>query len=89
MTHGPRSTSPCGAGRAGASAGRRQPQPLKWAKPSKYPVQHREAWRPRTKAPSKAEALRRLLDAINRNDEAAREMLTPRPDLLKAWLKAA
>ena len=45
------------------------PQPLKWAKPSKYPVQHREAWRPRTKAPSKAEALRRLLDAINRNDE--------------------
>ena len=65
------------------------PQPLKWAKPSKYPVQHREAWRPRTKAPCKAEALRRLLDAINRNDEAAREMLTPRPDLLKAGLKAA
>jgi hypothetical protein len=62
------------------------PQPLKC---SKYPVQHREAWRPRTKAPSKAEALRKLLDAINRNDETAREMLTPRPDLLKAWLKAA
>ena len=38
---------------------------------------------------AKAEALRRLLDAINRNDEAAREMLTPRPDLLKAWLNAA
>ena len=68
---------------------RGSPQPLKWAKPSKYPVQHREAWRPRTKAPSTAEALRRLLDAINRSDEAAREMLTPRPDLLKAWLKAA
>ena len=65
------------------------PQPLKWAKSSKYPVQHREACRPRTKAPSKAEALPKLLDAINRNDETAREMLTPRPDLLKAWLKAA
>ena len=47
---------------------RGSPQPLKWATPSKYPVQHREAWRPRTKAPSKAEALRRLLDAINRNN---------------------
>jgi hypothetical protein len=46
--------------------GGRSPQPLKWAKPSKCPVQHREAWRRRTKAPSKAEALRRLLDAINR-----------------------
>ena len=68
---------------------RGSPQPLKWAKPSKYPVQHREAWRPRTKAPSKAEALRKLLYPINRNDETAREMLTLRPDLLKACLKAA
>ena len=62
------------------------PQPLKWAKPSEYPVQHREAWRPRTKPPSKAEALRRLLDGINRNDAAARSMLTPNAALWQAWV---
>jgi hypothetical protein len=51
------------------------PQPLKWAKPGRYPVQHREAWRPRTKPPSKTEATKRLLDAIIRNDEAARAFM--------------
>jgi hypothetical protein len=38
--------------------------------------------------PSKAEATKRLLDAIIRNDVAALEMLKPNPTLLRAWLKA-
>jgi hypothetical protein len=57
---------------------------------SKYPAQHREAWRPATRPPNrKGEAVKRLIDAINRSDEAARQMLKPRPDLLKAWLAKA
>jgi len=63
------------------------PAPPNQAKPPRYPHQHRESWRPRTKPPSKAEALRRLLDAINRNDEAARAMLRPNAAGLKAWLR--
>jgi hypothetical protein len=54
-------------------------QPLKWAKPGRYPVQHREAWRPRTKPPSKADDTKRLLDAIIENEAAARSMLRPLP----------
>ncbi|HEY1864414.1 MAG TPA: hypothetical protein VGG77_12175 [Roseiarcus sp.] len=59
------------------------PQPLKWAKPPAYPHQHREVWRPRTKPPSKAESLRRLLDYFNRQDQIVREMTKPNGAL--AW----
>jgi hypothetical protein len=66
------------------------PEPLRRGKPAPYPVQHREAWRPRTKPPNrKAEALIRLLDGIRRNDEIARAMLTPRADLVRKWLARA
>ena len=55
------------------------PQPLKWAKPGKYPSTQRQAWLPQRSIPSKANASKRLLDAIVRNEAAARQMLTPRP----------
>jgi hypothetical protein len=55
------------------------PQPLKWAKPNKYPRQDRAPWRPATRPPNKASASKRLLDAIVRNEAAARQMLTPQP----------
>jgi hypothetical protein len=53
------------------------PEPFPRRPPPRYPKQTHESWRPQRSIPSssKAEALRRLLDAINRNDEAARAML--------------
>ena len=44
-------------------------------KPPNYPVQRREAWRPATRPPSKAERSVRLLNAIVRQDEEVREFL--------------
>jgi hypothetical protein len=59
--------------------------------PPAYPINQRQPWRPPTRPPcrrvSKAEALRRLLDGIRRNDEAARAMMTPSPVLMKAWME--
>jgi hypothetical protein len=67
------------------------PQPLKWAKPPAYPQQRRDAWRPARSIPTnrKAEATKRLLDAIMRQDEIVRAMMTPNPTLLRAWLARA
>ncbi len=65
------------------------PEPAHRQLPKPYPRQTRQPWRPATSPPNKAEALRRFLDSMRRNDEAARAMLTPRPDLLKAWLARA
>ncbi len=48
--------------------------------PPAYPHQQREAWRPQRDVPakpSKGEALRRWLDAMRRNDEAARQVMRP------------
>jgi hypothetical protein len=50
--------------------------------PPAYPRNSREAWRPPTRPPSKAERLGRFLDSINQQEAALREMLTPSP---KAW----
>jgi hypothetical protein len=55
------------------------PAPLNRSKPPRYPSTQREAWRPQRSIPSKANASKRLLDAIVRNEAAARQMLTPRP----------
>jgi hypothetical protein len=55
------------------------PEPLKWAKPPRYPVQHHQPWRPQRAIPSKASASKRLLDAIIENEAAARNMLRPLP----------
>jgi hypothetical protein len=68
------------------------PAPLKWAKPSKYPVQHREAWRPARSIPSKqrrAERIVKLMRELAEREADARSMLTPRPDLMRAWFAKA
>jgi hypothetical protein len=73
---------PCGGS---PETWRRQPPPA-------YPVNQRSPWRPATRPPhrlSKAEALKRLLDEFRRQDQIVREMMTPRPDLLRAWLAKA
>jgi hypothetical protein len=51
------------------------PEPLRQSKPGPYPVNQRSHWRPATRPPSrlsKAEALKRLLDTINRQEQAVR-----------------
>jgi hypothetical protein len=55
------------------------PAPLNQAKPAKYPSTRRAPWRPQQTIPSKASATVRLLDAIVRNEQAARNMLRPLP----------
>jgi hypothetical protein len=56
------------------------------AKPGKYPHERREAWRPATRPPNKAERIVRWLDQCRRQEEAIREMLRPDARLLEAWL---
>jgi hypothetical protein len=67
------------------------PAPLNRAKPPRYPSTQRQPWRPADKPPrlSKAEALKRLLDEFRRQDEIVREMMTPSPAGLRAWLRRA
>lgn len=55
------------------------PAPLNQTKPPRYPSTQRQAWRPQQTIPSKASASKRLLDAISRNEAAARKMLRPLP----------
>jgi hypothetical protein len=54
------------------------PAPLRRGKPGPYPQQERGYWRPATKPPhlSKAEASKRLFDAINRQEQAVREFMS-------------
>ena len=58
------------------------PEPPRQTKPAPYPRQERQRWRPQHAIPPghKAE-----IERTEREAEA-RRMLTPRPDLLKAWL---
>jgi hypothetical protein len=67
------------------------PAPLNRAKPPRYPSTQRQPWRPADKPPrlSKAEALKRLLDEFRRQDQIVREMMTPSPAGLRAWLRQA
>jgi hypothetical protein len=51
------------------------PAPLHRGKPPTYKRNQWSPWRPQTRPPSKAEATKRLFDAINRNDQAAREYM--------------
>jgi hypothetical protein len=55
-------------------------------KPGKYPHERREAWRPATRPPNKAERIVRWLDQCRRQEEAIREFMKPDANLLKAWL---
>jgi hypothetical protein len=67
------------------------PTPLHRGKPPRYPSTQRQPWRPADKPPrlSKAERLRRLLDEFRRQEEIVREMMTPSPAGLRAWLRGA
>ena len=68
------------------------PQPLKWAKPGRYPQQQREAWRPQRAIPikqRKAERLVEIMRELYRREADARQMLTPNAQGLKAWLGRA
>jgi hypothetical protein len=53
------------------------PAPLNRGKPPAYPRQERAPWKPADKPPrhSQALGLRRLIDGIRHNDEAAREFM--------------
>jgi len=56
------------------------PQPLKWAKPAKYPVQRREAWRPQRFIPAKqrkAERIVQIMRELDRREADVRAMLRP------------
>jgi hypothetical protein len=68
------------------------PAPLHRGKPPRYPSTQRQVWRPRTRPPSKqrqAERIVKLMRELDRRAEDARSMLTPRPDLMRAWVNAA
>jgi hypothetical protein len=56
------------------------PKSIRETKPSPYPVNRREAWKPAQRPPGKAERLANYLDFVRHSDEAARAMLTPRVD---------
>ena len=51
------------------------PKVARTAKPGQYPRNPPTHWQPRTKPPSKAEALRRFLDGVAKNGEAVREFM--------------
>jgi hypothetical protein len=54
------------------------PKEAKRLKPGRYPSERREAWRPQQAIPvkrGKAEALKRLLDFMRDNDQAARDFM--------------
>ena len=54
------------------------PKPVDVRRPPAYPVNQRSHWRPATRPPSrlsKAEALKRLLDTINRQEQAVRAFM--------------
>jgi hypothetical protein len=68
------------------------PEPLHRGKPPRYPSSQRQHWRPQTRPPSKqrqAERIVKIMRELSKRDADARSMLTPRPDLMRAWLKAA
>ena len=54
------------------------PAPLHRGKPPRYPSTQRSPWRPADKPPrlSKAEASKRLFDAINQQEQAVREFMS-------------
>jgi hypothetical protein len=58
-------------------------------KPGPYPNQPREHWTGPPKRRGKAEVLRRLIEAMRRNEEAAREMMRPNAAGFAAWLNRA
>jgi hypothetical protein len=58
-------------------------------KPARYPHQRREAWKPATRPPNKAERLVRWLDQCRRQEEIIREFMKPDARLLAEWRSGA
>jgi hypothetical protein len=67
------------------------PAPLNRGKPPAYPVNQRSPWRPQTKPPKQRQAERivKLMRELAEREADARSLLTPRPDLMRAWLAKA
>jgi hypothetical protein len=68
------------------------PAPLHRGKPSPYPRQGRSYWRPQTRPPWKqrqAERIVKIMRELAEREADARSMLTPRPDLMRAWFAKA
>jgi hypothetical protein len=60
------------------------PKVVRDTKPGPYPRNAREHWQPRTRPPTRSEKFARFLDSMNRNEQAARDMMKPDLALLKA-----
>lgn len=60
------------------------PKTVRDTKPGPYPRNSREHWKPQTRPPTRSEKFARFLDNLNRNEQAAREMMKPDLSLLKA-----
>jgi hypothetical protein len=58
-------------------------------KPGRYPHQPREHWTGPPRRNSKADALRRLIENMRRQDEIVREHMTPNGAGFAAWLNRA
>jgi hypothetical protein len=68
------------------------PAPLRRGKPGPYPVNQRSPWRPQRSIPPKqrqAERIVKIMRELAEREADARSMLTPRPDLMRAWLAKA
>jgi hypothetical protein len=71
---------------------RGSPAPLNRGKPPAYPVNQRSPWRPQRSIPPKqrqAERIVQIMRELAEREADARSMLTPRPDLMRAWLAKA
>jgi hypothetical protein len=67
------------------------PEPFRTIKPSKYPVQHRQPWRP-AHAPPKQRRAERIVEIAREFDRRtldAQRMLRPDAGMLRAWLAKA
>jgi hypothetical protein len=70
----------------------RSPEPLRRQPPPAYKRNQWSPWRPQRSIPSKqrqAERIVKIMRELAEREADARSMLTPRPDLMRAWLKAA
>jgi hypothetical protein len=68
------------------------PKPVDARRPPAYPRQERAPWKPARSIPvkqRKAERIVKIMRELAEREADARSMLTPRPDLMRAWLAKA
>lgn len=65
------------------------PKNARDVKPGRYPHQPREHWTGPPRRNSKADALRRLIENMRRQDEIAREFMRPDAAGFAAWMNRA